>query len=117
MARTEIDVNVLGRSTVGTTIVDTLIPTDGLKVKNDGKTFLSFRNTEAGTNAVTVGTGQTTDNLAIADLAFTLADGSATNQVVIKGPFPRNPYNQSDGYLYLDAGTVDKVYVYAFQSA
>jgi len=116
MARTEIDVNVLSRGALGTTIVDTLIPADGLKVKNDGKTLLSFRNIEAGVNIVTISTSDI-DNLEIADLSFTLADGSATNQVVIKGYFPKSIYNQDDGYLYIDASVVDKVYVYAFQTA
>lgn len=116
MARIEISVNTLNRDTTGTTIVDTLIPADGLKVKNDGKTFLSFRNIDVGTNDVTVATGQTIDDLAIADLIFTMAIGSASNQVSIKGPFPKSVYNQSDGYIYLDAETNDKVYVYAFKS-
>lgn len=117
MARTEITPVTIGRTTVATTIGDTLIPTDGLKFKNDGKTMILARNIHSGTNKLTVQTGQKVDNLDIDDLEITMADGSATNQVVIKGPFPTTVYNQSDGYVYLDAGTADKIYIYAFKQA
>ena len=117
MARTEITVNTLGRSTSGTTISDVVIPADGIKFKNDGKTFLLLRNTHSSTNEATIVTGATLDGLAVSDLAITMAAGDSTNQVILKGPFPTTVYNQTDGYVHVDAGTADEIYAYAFKSA
>lgn len=115
MARTELTVYETNRTTSSTTISDVLIPTDGVKFKNDGKIKLLLRNINNGVDTVTIQTGGTSDGLAITDLTVAMADGSATNQVVIKGPFPLSPYNQTDGYVYVDASVADKVYAYAFR--
>ena len=66
------------------------------KVRNDGKTFLLFLKSGAGTCTVTVTTPGTIGGLSISDRTITV--GASTGDIVA-GPFPPRVFNDSNGDL------------------
>lgn len=77
---------------------------------NDGSTVLILQNTNGSARTITVTTGQTVDNLAVADLTITLA---ATTGRLLTATFPRSVYNQSNGTVLVDYSATAGVLVAA----
>lgn len=77
----------------------TAIGADGQKFKNTGKEIVIISRTAAATGNVTIHTNKTKDGVVLPDLVFALAAGNVTRQFKFCGPFPRDRYNQSGGFL------------------
>lgn len=98
MARTEVTVTQLSRAGVrGTGVAGTA---DGLKVRNDGRTWLEITNAANASRVVTVLTGQQILQLDVADLSVTVP-ALETRMV---GLLPPDTFNQAveAGMVYID---------------
>lgn len=83
----------------------------GDQVANDGRTILYFKNTDSSTVTVTLATGGTVQGIALADLAFTIAQ----NAEKIVGPFDRLLWNDANGYLQITYSAVTGMTVAAIR--
>lgn len=68
--------------------------TDTYKFRNDGKVFILFEKTGAGSCTVTITTPNTSDGLAISDQTVTVA--ASTGDVVV-GPLSPSLFNDASG--------------------
>jgi hypothetical protein len=112
MARIELTRLDLNTTTPRTAVaeVKTKILTDGVKIKNDGKTCFRLQNTDGSARTVTAQIAATLDGIAAATGKICSLDGSAgTAPKKYFGPFPTSLYNQTDGYIYLDASLTNVV--------
>lgn len=69
-----------------------LLTTNTYKVRNDGKVFIHFKKTGAGSATVTIVTPNTSQGLAIADQTVTVP---ATTGDVFVGPLPPSLFNDA----------------------
>lgn len=95
-AATSVTVQTVSESGVTPTRTSTGLVTTvgGYKFRNDGKTFLLFEKTGAGTATISFGAAVTYRGLAISSRTLTV-DATAGDRVI--GPFPANPYNDGNG--------------------
>ncbi len=114
MARTEVTVAQLSRAGVrGDGVAGTV---DGLKFRNDGRTWLEITNGAVASRVVTILTGQKVLQLDVDDLQVTIP-ASSTRMV---GLFPPDTFNQAieAGIAYIDlpAGDEDDLTVRAYRT-
>lgn len=74
----------------------------GDKFTNDGKTFVLLANTSAASRTVTFATPKTVSGLAVADLAVTVSGASER----FVGPFPKDVYSSTSGYVAMTYSAV-----------
>jgi hypothetical protein len=74
---------------------------------NDGKVFFRLNNTDAGQAITTFAIAANLDSNVPAGKTVTQAAGN----IHYIGPFPTSLYNQSGGWIYIDADVPDKVEV------
>ncbi len=92
---TEVRVSVEQNLKAGLTATYTssgLLTTNTYKVRNDGKVFLHFKKTGAGSCTVTITTPNTSQGLAISDQTVSVP---ATTGDVFVGPLPASLFNDS----------------------
>ena len=116
MSRTVLTITELVPTGIGTMDLTTLEQagtSDGHSLPNAaGDVAFYIRNSGAGPHVTTIRTPETVAGLAVAENTVTLATTKAT----ICGPFARETFNQTDGYVYLDFdGTQSEVKVVAFR--
>lgn len=115
MSRTTIGAIEVARAGVSESL--TKIPTDGLRVINDGKLGLRLVNTHSADVVVTIPTPITVDGLAVDDLEITLQETGTAGDIVYLQDFPPQYYNQPAGYIHIDADVADVVDVQAYHYA
>ena len=78
-----------------TTVINSgLVTSDTYTFSNDGRVFLHFTKTGAGSATITVTSQATVQGLAVANLTVTVP---ATTGDVFMGPFPTSIFNDSSG--------------------
>ncbi len=113
MARTQITPQKLSRD--GDTPVSVLIGADGVAILNrKGNVFLRAVNVDTSSVVLTFVIPTTVDGQAVADRTVTIAADASPGDERYIGPFPTAFYNQSGGYVNIDADTADKVSVEVF---
>ena len=103
MSRTIITKCTLSRT--GVAEATTKIPAAGIQCLNDGKVFYRLSNTHSGAVVTTFAIAAGLDGNIPAGKTVTQAAG----EIHYIGPFPTSLYNQSGGWIYLDADVADKV--------
>ena len=82
----------------------------GDKFTNDGKTFVHLRNTTSNaTRTVTFVTPKTISGLGVADHAVTMS--AASERIV--GPFPKDTFNSTSGFVAMTYSAVTNLTVQA----
>ena len=73
----------------------TVVTANTYLMPNDGRTTLHVKNATGSTCVVTIATPKTVDGLAVADRTVSIA----TAKEFDIGPFPSDPYSNSDGQV------------------
>lgn len=98
MARATLTAQTPART--GTTITFAAVDAaNGDQFANNGRRLLRFKNTAGSAVTVTVSIGATVDGSSAAGKTITVP---ATTGDVTTGVYPTYPYNQSNGFVYLD---------------
>lgn len=82
----------------------TPVAADDLYFNNDGQTLLLIRNQGGAPDTVTIVTPVTVGGLALADVAFVVANDAIESVI---GPFPAALFNQTDGTVHVDVTTTN----------